>query len=91
MGRSQLHQPIGKEEERNNFRFNPFLYLLTLINPFFLMNKVQANFFIAEVKRIEAITKQMPSDFVDYPELISIQNNLRHLIQTTTTKEETNV
>ena len=55
------------------------------------MNKVQANFFIAEVKRIEAITKQMPSDFVDYPELISIQNNLRHLIQTTTTKEETNV
>ena len=34
VGRSQLHQPIGKEEERNNFRFNPFLYLLTLINPY---------------------------------------------------------
>ena len=52
------------------------------------MNQVQANFFIAEVNRIEAITGQMPSDFVDYPELISIQKRLRHLIETTTTKEE---
>ena len=55
------------------------------------MNQVEANFFIKEVKRIEAITGQMPSDFVDYPELISIQNNLRNLISTTTKKEETNV
>tara|TARA_B000000557_G_C20449279_1_gene306472 strand:- start:8 stop:175 length:168 start_codon:yes stop_codon:yes gene_type:complete len=55
------------------------------------MNQVEANFFIAEVKRIEAITGQMPSDFVDYKELISIQNNLRNLISTTTKKEETNV
>ena len=55
------------------------------------MNQVEANFFIAEVKRIEAITGSMPSDFVDYPELKSIQNNLRNLISTTTKKEETNV
>ena len=52
------------------------------------MNQVEANFFIKEVKRIEAITKQMPSDFVDYPELKSIQNNLRNLISRTTKKEQ---